>query len=88
MFIHIDFTETPETQLDIFATQIQYLLYKVLGEEVDSDSTRVTELIQLWSLIYETQGEHWTINDEEEQRISTWAAVLTAILRDPTFLIY
>ena len=61
LFIHLDFTETPESHPERFAIQIQHLLYRVLGESVDTDSTRVNELIELWSLLYATQGEHWTV---------------------------
>ena len=88
LFVHIDFTETPDTHPDEFALQIQHLLYLVLAEQVALDSTRVTELIDLWSVLYETQGTHWTVDDESEQRVTAWAGVLTAILSDPSFLIY
>ena len=88
LFLHIDFTESPESHPALFATQIQHLLYVVLGEQVEADSQRVTDLISLWSNVFPTQGDYWTVSDEEEQQITTWALVLAAILNDPTFLIY
>ena len=88
LFLHIDFTESPESHPALFATQIQHLLYVVLGEQVEADSQRVTDLISLWSNVFPSQGEYWTVSDEEEQQITSWAIVLAAILNDPTFLIY
>ena len=88
LFVHVDFTETPDSHPDAFAEQVQYLLHAVLAEKVDVDAERVTDLVALWSALYDTQGTHWTVDDEEEQRVSAWAGVLTAILRDPTFLVY
>ena len=88
LFIHIDFTESPESHPILFATQIQHLLYAVLGEQVETDSQRVIELISLWSNVFPSQGDYWTVSDDEEQQITSWAVVLAAILNDPTFLIY
>lgn len=78
LFTEIDFTETPDVGRDAVVAQIQALQLRVLGRRVDADSQEVEANLDLWGELYAATGSVTT----------SWTGLLTALLRDPDFLIY
>ncbi len=76
LFTSIDFTETPATARDAMVNQLQELHRAVLS--TPADDAEVDALLALWSDLYADGA------DAE----AAWAGVLTALLRDPTFVVY
>ena len=76
LFEGIDVTVVP-TPEDAART-VQRLYLRVLSRHVALDAPEVTELLALWD------AAHAVRNDPRE----AWATVLTALLRDPSFLVY
>lgn len=74
----VDFTETPETDREAMVAQVQALHQRVLGHDVAADGDEVNAAIDLWSSVYAVEGT----------TRGAWAAVLTALMRDPDFLYY
>ena len=88
LFTEVEADQSPATHPDQAAAQVQRLLRRVLAEEAAADSARVAELLALWEAAWLAEGSNWQLADEAERRAAAWAAVLAAILRDPTFLVY
>ncbi|MFT4976964.1 MAG: hypothetical protein ACI8S6_002869, partial [Myxococcota bacterium] len=78
LFSEIDFTETPESGQDAMVAQIQHLHRRILGRSVGSDSEEVAANLELWSALYDIEGEP----------VAAWAGLTAALLRDPDFLLY
>ena len=78
LFQGIDFTETPETDRTTMVNQIQWLQRAVLGASVAADGPEVEANLALWRTLY-------AVNDQTDE---AWTGLLTALLRDPDFLIY
>lgn len=74
----VDFTETPDTNREALVTQVQSLHRRVLGNEVAADGDEVNAALDLWSAVYDVEGN----------ARGAWTAVLSALLRDPDFLYY
>lgn len=74
----VDFAATPETDQAAMAEQIQALHLRIFGRRVAVDGDEVAAGLELWSAVYAVEGDGAT----------AWAAVLTALLRDPDFLLY
>lgn len=77
-FTHIGFTETPDTNREAMASQIQDLHLRLFGHRVDADGPEVEANLDLWSALY----------DAEADPAAAWAGVLSVLLRDPEFLFY
>jgi hypothetical protein len=77
-FTHIGFTETPDTNREAMAAQIQDLHLRLFGHRVDADGPEVEANLDLWSALY----------DAEADPAAAWAGVLSVLLRDPEFLFY
>lgn len=72
----IDLEATP-SEADRTA-QIQHLHRSIFGREVATDSEEVTANTELWQALYAIDGS----------AAAAWAGLLTALLRDPEFLLY
>ena len=69
---------TPETDRDMVVAQIQALHARLLGSPVAADSEEIEANLALWSELYAISGEQgWA-----------WAGLISALLRDPDFLLY
>jgi hypothetical protein len=60
------------------AAQTATLVRTVLGRDVATDGPEVTALTDLWSEVYTL----------DPSPLTAWKAVLTALLRDPDFVLY
>jgi len=78
LFGGLDFTETPETNRAAMVAQIQALHLAVLGDSVAADGEEVAANLALWSELHTV----------ERDTRAAWAGVLSALLRDPDFLLY
>jgi hypothetical protein len=78
LFTEIDFSETPDTNRDAMVRQIQALHLRIFGRTVAADSAEVEANLALWSDLMEV----------ERDTTMAWTGVLSALLRDPDFLIY
>lgn len=78
LLTRIDFTETPATDPDTMAAQVQDLLLRVLSKDVPADDPEVTALLDLWTEVHDADGDP----------VTAWAAVVTVLLRRPEFLVY
>lgn len=74
----VDFTETPDTARDAMVAQVQALHLRIFGNTVAADGAEVQAALDLWSSVYAVEGTTQ----------GAWAAVLSALLRDPDFLYY
>jgi hypothetical protein len=78
LFTEVSFTETPETGLPAMSAQIQHLHLRLFGRRVALDGPEVTANLELWSDLY-------AVTDDISQ---AWSGLLSALLRDPDFLLY
>lgn len=78
LFDEIDFTETPETGREAMVAQIQGLHLRLFARRVAADGPEVEANLGLWSDLYEV----------EPDAPRAWAGLLSALLRDPDFLLY
>ncbi len=78
LFTVIDFTMTPETDGRLMREQIQQLYLRVLGERVSPGGEEVDRMMALWTELQADGGD----------TVVAWTGVLSAMLRDPAFLIY
>lgn len=78
LFTAVDFTETPETDRDAMVAQIQLLHLRLFGDRVAADGPEVEANLSLWSDLYAL----------EPDPARAWAGLLSALLRDPSFLLY
>jgi hypothetical protein len=78
MLYFVTINDTPDSNPEAFEEQIRYLYLAVTGYPLADDATEPDELIALWRYTYSV----------EASPVRAWAAVLTAILRDPTVLFY
>ena len=78
LFGKIAFTETPETGRDAMVAQIQDLHLRLFANRVAADGPEVEANLELWTALYEV--------DHDPSR--AWAGLLSALLRDPDFLLY
>jgi hypothetical protein len=78
LFPGLDFTETPDTDRDAMVAEIQALHLRLFGHHVAADGEEVAANLALWSDLYGV---------EHDPR-AAWAGVLSALLRDPDFLLY
>ncbi len=76
LFTRLSWTETPGTDAATFTAQVRDLHRAVLGSE--PDGTESADLVALWSDLYAADGDI----------PAAWTGVLTALLRDPAFVIY
>ena len=74
----IDFSETPSTRPDPMIAQIQDLHLRFFGRRIAADSEEVAANLELWSALEALYG------DPEE----AWAGLISALLRDPDFVLY
>ena len=78
LFHHVDFTETPDTGGAAMAAQVQELHLRVFGTRVSADGEEVNANLALWSDLYAVTGE----------ANAAWTGLLSALLRDPDFVLY
>ncbi len=78
LFTAVDFTETPETDRAAMVAQIRALHRRIFGREVAEDGPEVEANLELWSELYALDGEPTT----------AWSGLVSALLRDPDFLLY
>jgi hypothetical protein len=75
LFTEVDLTETSAEAL---IPQIQRLHLLIFGARVDADGEEVAANLGLWDELYAIEGDP----------AEAWAGLLTALLRDPDFLLY
>ena len=79
LFREVDFSETPDGPgRDAMVAQLQMLHRRIFGAWVEPDGDEVTANLALWSELY-------AATDDVAQ---AWVGVLSALLRDPDFLLY
>ena len=78
LFTEIGFTESPETNLEAMTAQLQALHFRLFGTRVTADGPEVEANLELWSDIFEAEGDP----------AAAWAGLLSVLLRDPEFLLY
>lgn len=80
LFTEVDGSESPDDPAGRarMAAQVQALHLRVFGASVAADGPEVAAALDLWAAVYAI----------EASPVSAWAAVLTALLRDPDFLFY
>ena len=78
LFPEVDFTERPDTDRDAIVAQIQHLHEAVFGRAVAPDSEQVEANLALFEALL-------AIDDSVP---AAWSGLLTALLRDPDFLLY
>jgi hypothetical protein len=78
LFVHVNFSETPKTQPDAMAAQIQHLHLRIFGKQVAVDGPEVQANLELWEALFELEGSGE----------AAWAGLLSVLLRDPDFLLY
>jgi hypothetical protein len=78
LFTEVDFTETPDLDSEVMIRQLQVLHRAVLSRQIEIDGPEVEANLELWEDLYGISG------DTQE----AWTGLLTALMRDPDFLIY
>lgn len=78
LFTRIDFTELPDTNRDAMVAQLQELHLRLFANRIAADGPEIEANLGLWSDLYGV--------DHDPSR--AWAGVLSALLRDPDFLLY
>jgi hypothetical protein len=78
LFTEIDFTETPETGREAMVAQLVALHLRLFGHRVAADGPEIAANLELWSDLYAIDGDAKL----------AWTGVLSALLRDPDFLLY
>lgn len=77
LFTEIDFSETPDSDPGAIQRQLQALHLRLYGTRVDADSDEIAAGVALWRLLYDSEGD----------AAAVWQGVLTAMLRDPAFIL-
>jgi hypothetical protein len=75
-FVTID--DRPDSAADAFSGQIRSLYEAATGLPMESDDARIDSLVTLWRQVYSVDADP----------VVAWAAILTAVLRDPRVLTY
>lgn len=78
LFTEIGFVETPASDRDTMARQVQALHLRVFGKRIAVDGPEVEANLELWQELYEL----------EHDPAEAWTGLLAVLLRDPTFLWY
>lgn len=78
LFREIDFDETPESDAEAMVAQIVALHLRIFGNRVDADGEEVAANLALWSDLYAVEG----------RPAAAWQGLLSALLRDPDFVLY
>src|SRR5262249_35850513 len=78
LFGKIAFDETMTSNPEVVDAQIADLVRTVLGRDVQSAGPEVAALAALWSEAYGI----------DPSPLTAWKAVLSALLRDPDFVLY
>ena len=60
------------------AEQVQQFFRIILTQDVASDGVEVTAILDLWREVYALTGD----------TVEAWTVVVTALLRDPNYLLY
>lgn len=84
LYTRVELTDAPEAARSDFTTQIQDLALRVIGERWPEDGADVAGLIEVWTVVAEESGG--VVDGVDAQ--AAWAAVLTALMRDPAFGVY
>lgn len=78
LLTRITFAETPSTDRDVMAAQLQDLHLRLFGEVIAADGQEVEANLELWSDLYALTHDP----------ADAWAGVVAVLLRDPAFLLY
>ena len=78
LFTEIDFTETPDSNEAAMVAQIKKLHLRLFGDRVAADGEEVAANLDLWRDLYSV----------EKDPVAAWTGVLSALMRDPEFLLY
>jgi hypothetical protein len=74
----VSLMSTPDTDLEAMVEEIQWLHLRILGARIEANGPEVEANLALWEDIYSAEADPR----------AAWMAVLTVLLRDPTFLFY
>lgn len=75
---HVEITSTPDADRAAFEAQIRYLHEELVGVPLAAGAPEVDELLDLWKQAFSITASP----------TSAWAAVIAAVLRDPSVLFY
>lgn len=74
----VDFDQRPDGDSAAMSESIQRLALRILGHRWQVDGPEVAALLELWGAVFDATGDS----------PQAWTAVVTALLRDPAFLVY
>lgn len=75
---YVTVNDTPETNPDAFEAQVRSLYLDATGLALDDDATEPAELMLLWKQVFSVEADP----------VKAWAAILSAVLRDPRVVTY
>jgi len=78
LLAYVTASDRPDAAPDAFSGQLRHLLQEATGLPVDAEDPRLPALETLWRQVHSVDADP----------IGAWAAVLSAILRDPRVLTY
>ncbi len=78
VWTEVDFTETLDTDPDAIVAQMQRLHLLVFGKRVEADGEEIAANLELFEALYTIEGN----------APYAWWGVMSALLRDPDFLLY
>ncbi|MDP6934284.1 MAG: hypothetical protein QGG40_15265, partial [Myxococcota bacterium] len=78
LFTEVTLQETPTTNRDAMVAQVQVLHLRVFGNRVAADGPEVEANLELWEMLYQS----------DLAPPNAWAGLLSALFRDPDFIIY
>jgi len=78
LFTEVNFTETIDSDRAVIVAQIQALHLRIFGKRVEDGGEEVAANLELIETLYEIEGS----------MPAAWGGLLSALLRDPDFLLY
>ncbi|MDG1478415.1 MAG: DUF1588 domain-containing protein [Myxococcota bacterium] len=78
LLLYVTIEDTPESNPEAFDAQIRHLYLAATGMPLDEDATEPSNLMVVWEQVYSIEGSV----------TAAWAAVISAVLRDPRVLTY
>ncbi len=78
LLTHAALSGTAATELGMLREQARLLILRILGKSVVADGADAASVVELWSVVYA----------EDHDPKAAWAAVISALLRDPDFVVY
>ena len=75
---YVTYKDTPDNNPEAFETQIEFLYLRATGKPLAEDGTETQELMQLWDQLHSIKASPTL----------AWAGIVSAVLRDPSIIVY